>query len=191
MAKLNYGKRFSQHGAGGPYKFDESLDRDMREVATHMAAIWQNLPKYRKDIVYHERKVRQRKKKELLDHERHEAELRMIEAVHKCVEMLEFHMVAMMEHQPVPGERQLINQIGVHNAIHQLRHKCGVGVKFNGESEYDHVKHVDKDLQRKMSREEERDERAEMIAAGIRDQKAARDRRYREVADRLIARAKR
>ena len=191
MTRLRYGPRFSQHGAGG-YKYNESLANDMHRLNQHMAGIAANIPQYKRELVGHKNKLRKTKQREASDEGRHEAEVRMVEAVNKCVEMLEFHMEAMMQHRPMIGQRTLVNQIALHNAIYHLRCKCGI--KFDA-SAYDHALHADrmhkgKEPDASIDDEQRRDDRAAAIVEGMMRQREARARNYRMVAERLIARAK-
>lgn len=178
--KLRYGPRFSQHGAGG-YRYSESMANEMYEIAAHLGA-FSPRKKYKCELAGHAVHLKAAKKKAALGHERHDAEVRMEEALRKVVEILEFHMTDMMQHRPLPGDRQLVNQLAIHNVIYQLRRKCGVSFDAG---EYDAPRPMDE----KHTHEPDPEDNRPLYEAMAR-QRAARAKHMRAITDRLIARGK-
>lgn len=184
-SKLRYGPRYAGSVASSHYGHDEALANDMRQQNARRAAIYEAMPLYKKELVSH--KASQRNKKRRTPREgRQDAEKRMVEAVRKAVDILEFHMTEMMQHRQV-GPDRLINQQILHNTIVALKTKCGVKFEDSGEFSRSvkldraHIKEGEKDIFERSAEEFfEQESRA----------RSAREQTMRRVTDRLIARGK-
>jgi hypothetical protein len=143
--RMNYGTRFGSGGFSMKYGVSDTpgyAETMARVDGIKMAAINANMPLHAKELAHYKaavgnRKTAKRKTGKLKD-ERLEAERRMLEAMRKAVSILEFHMEELHRTRKIGSPSGLVNQHAIHNALVQLRTKCGV--KFDP-NEYDH--HVD------------------------------------------------
>lgn len=184
MSKRGFGPKFSSSTVSANYEHDDLIAKDLRDQAIRMAGIMKAAPRHKKELWAHNaaNKNRSRKDQRLAARQdRDDAELRMIEAVRKAVETLEFHMTAMMDHDGRGAAK--VNQLAIYNGIVHFKTKCGIKfddvgftrrVALDPPSTKAPVLHVeDDDLHERMER-----------------QRSQRDARFRRVTDRLIARSK-
>jgi hypothetical protein len=184
MSKMNYGTRFNNAGVSARGGFDDRLAEDFAKDHGRMQAIIRNMPQHKREQMYHTKaqKAKARNAKNAPGHEREEAEQRMAEAVRKAVALLEFHMDAMVQHRRVAGRPTYINQQILHNTLLLLRTKCGV--------KFDHVNpeySARVPLAPSSLLKQQVDDEIELKRH---EQQAARERRMREITDRLLARPK-
>lgn len=128
MTKLNYGPRFAGGSvAGGKVSYDERMDADMRKINAMFKGLSQR-PLYKRELSLSKAKATgaKRRAKTAVGPEREEAEMRMAEAVRKCVEILEFHMDDLIQHHKVQSRPSYCMQQHIHNVIVELRNRCGV-----------------------------------------------------------------
>jgi hypothetical protein len=188
---MRYGPRFGSGGFSSKVSYDEMLDKAMREDGAKMAAIYENMPLYKKELSYHKKVVTMKKNKKQMGHDREEAELRMAEAIHKVVEILEFHMTDMMQHLRVPSHQKHVNQLNIHNVIVELKTRCGVS--FDRGGEYERKLSILDEIggaRTQSEREAHLAENRERLARERRAEQEDRNRRLREMAERLKARPK-
>jgi hypothetical protein len=179
MSKLRYGPRFGQGGVNSKFGHDEMLDREMRELAAVFSGLQQR-PLYKRELSAHKAGVSNKKRcaKRADGPEREEAEMRMAEAVRKCVEILEFHMDDLVQHRKMPNRPHYVAQIQVHNVIYELRRKCGVTFADNNENHY--TERLCEKTRRRDAREARED-----VCNDREQQRLSRLRNVREMARRL------
>jgi hypothetical protein len=127
VTKLRYGPRFGQSGFSASWPYNEVDDHRMQKGFAMFAAL-ANQAQYKKELRYYKtaKATRKAAAKKADGPEREEAELRMADAVRKCVEILEFHMEALTQHRKVANRPHYVAQMQIHNVIVELRNKCGV-----------------------------------------------------------------
>jgi len=85
MSKLHYGTRYGTSIVSSNYRYDGTLDRDMRETGAHIQRSWQNAPQYLHEQATEKAKATVRRKKAALGTGRQDAELRMATALREAV----------------------------------------------------------------------------------------------------------
>ena len=181
MSKLHYGTRYGTSIVSSNYRYDGTLDRDMRETGAHIQRCWQNAPQYLHEQATEKAKATVRRKKAALGTGRQDAELRMATALREAVALLEFHMADMMGHKIKPGHHSMVNQLQIANALYHLKHKCGVG--FDDDSYKGRVPLYEYEPSLLPQKDANLDER-------LKAQREARVKRRQRIIDRLIARPK-
>ena len=145
--RMNYATRFGQSSVSAHHTvLDDTgsyANRMARADSAKMRAIMENTPLHARELQQYKaattNKRKSRAKSQPIKDERLEAERRMLEAVRKVVSILEFHLEELHRTRKVGNEKGLVNQYGIHNALVQLRTKCGVRFEPN---EYDHHLHI-------------------------------------------------
>jgi len=186
---MNYGTRFGSDVVSSkmtPESGNSYAVRMARHDAIKMASINANLPLHRKELAHYKgaqatRATVKRKTGKVKD-ERLEAERRMLEALRKCVSILEFHSEELHRTRKVGTEKGLVNQYGIHNALVLLRTKCGVRFEPN---EYDH--HIDL-AQLHLANPSAHEQSMEFAKAEMEQQRLARLRNMKMMAERFITR---
>lgn len=189
MSRMRYGKRFGSSAVSAHHSYNEQTDAVDRKERAKMAAIFDNLPEYRKELIRHSgtkgraKVIAKRRAAQATERcAREAAEIRMAEAVRKCVSILEQHMDDLIQNSRVPGVQQHVNQFSISNLIVEMRNKCGV--KFETSPQYQ--RRVD--LSRAEPRELDIDhEDYEDLRAR---QREAREQRIKSVTERLINRGR-
>jgi len=181
MSKLHHGPRYGTQVVSAKYQYDDTLDRDMREINAHIQSIWKNQPQYKHELRDEKAAKTRVRKKAALGTGRQEAELRMVDALRDAVTMLEFHMADMMSHKIRPGDHSSVNQQQIANALYYLKHKCGVG--FDDGSYTGRVPLYEYEPRLLPQKDANLDER-------LKAQREARLRRRQRIVDKLLARPK-
>lgn len=193
MSKMRYGPRFQPTVASNKVGYDWRIDRDLQKERQRMAAHLAALPQWRRDLIV-EKTVASRakgpaaKKRRAEGGARREAEERMVETLRKAAEMIEFQLVEMMQHPRVDRGKALVDQNQIHNLLFHLKKKCGV---YFENTEY--LQRIDVSRVHMGNQPEPQDyfERsAEEFFAEQSEKQSARERKFRDVTDRLIARGK-
>ncbi len=182
MSKINYGKRYGSGSSvvSNKVNYYEATDREEQKDRARVIGIFNSLPQYRKENIWHQnsRKTQRTMAKRKLgrDEQRAEAEQRLADAVRKAVAILEFGMDEMMQHPTIPGVGHVVNQEKIHNVIVDLRMKCGVA--FADKTEYAARKPLTPVYQTKRAEDDE-------AALRMYEQRAAREQHMRDVTERL------
>lgn len=179
--KLRYGPRFGQGGAGSRVSYDHRMDKDMRKIAAMFSGLAER-PLHKRELAAHKTGLAAKKRhaKAADGPEREESEMRMAEAVRKCVEILEFHMDDLIQHRKMQHRPTYCAQMAIHNVIVELRRKCGVTFADNNDAHYT-------ERQCETQRRRDAKERAEDDANEREQQRLSRMRNMREMAERLAA----
>jgi len=180
--RMNYATRFGQSAVSAHHTvLDDTgsyASRMARADSAKMRAIVENTPLHAKQLATYKaattNKRKARAKSQPIKDERLEAERRMLEAMHKVVSTLEFHLEELHRTRKVGNEKGLVNQFGIHNALVLLRTKCGVRFEPN---EYDHSLHIAEVLRSERRTEEQwlddvRSEREQQRLSRLRNMKA-------------------
>jgi hypothetical protein len=181
MSKLNYGPRYGTTVVSANYHYDDTLDRDMREINAHIQARWKNAPQYLHEQATEKAQATKRRRKAALGTGRQDAELRMATALREAVALLEFHMADMMANRIRPGDHSSVNQLQIANALHHLKHKCGLD--FADDAYRERVPLYEYEPSLLPQRDANLDER-------LKAQREARIKRRQRIIDKLIARPK-
>jgi len=179
------GRRFGPRGGTTIVKvgFDASLAEDLAQINAKRAAMFANMPRHKRELASYNAGKKSAERSRAGRAERQESERRMVEAVRKVVEILETHMIDLMQHRSVG--HSLVNQLQIHNIIVLLRTKSGV--QFDDGSEFSRpVKLDEQHLKRGQSQPDDFERASERFF----EERAKRDAAFRRVTDRLIARGK-
>jgi hypothetical protein len=131
MAKMKYGPRFGTHIASIYHGLDREPDHRAERDRQRMMTIIRNLPLHKRQMIVHNNVIANRnykiKKFGRAIVEREEAEADMEAAVRAAVEVMEFHLTALMQHpEPHANYMKYVNQANIINAVADLRTKCGI-----------------------------------------------------------------
>jgi hypothetical protein len=177
---MNYGPRFRSSMVEVGAHYDAALDRVMHRDNMRMQGILNNQPQYKQELRHYKGGQRTKKQAAAIaaKNHRYEAEQRMVDTLHKVVEMLEFGMSDLMEHTYTSAKPKLVDQNNIHNVIVQLRQKCGV--PFDHNPQYTH--HIDLATGGGCETPAQKSER---IMAEMKQQKLERNRSIKEMAERF------